>query len=81
MKKVYCKKNYCTISKEDISFSFINDSFYAVYFIDDVYCWIALNNGVVQAFYFDINIQPRFKDYFYTINELRKLKIFKLNSI
>lgn len=80
MKKAYCKRNYCTISKEDINFSFIENLCYNVYYSDDVYCWVGLKNGMIQAFYLNINKHPRFKDYFYNTKELRKFKLSKIEN-
>jgi len=75
MKKVYCKKKF-NLAKNSY---FEKDSYYDVVSFDDGYYWISLGNGMVQLFYI-IDKKPKFEDYFYTIKQVRKIKLSKLNE-
>lgn len=82
MEKAYCKKEYLMSvdNKNNVKYFFMKNSIYNIYYSDDFYCWVELDYGMLQAFYLNVNKHPRFDDYFYTLKELRKLKISELEK-
>ena len=84
MEKAYCKKEFCISEnkKANLKYTFQEGYFYNVYYSDNVYCWVLHENGMIHAFYLvnSLNNLPTFKDYFYTLKELRKIKISKIEN-
>lgn len=79
MKKVYCIKEF-----RSSCFYFLPGTYYEIYYINGNDIWIFIDNekNIVQRFIFNSEREDIiFSDYFLTINELRKNKILKINSL
>ena len=78
--KVVCKKYLY----DNHFLEFKVDHVYDALYKDNDICWILSNNSAFQCFKYNINYSNThklFSDYFYTLEECRKIKLKKINNL
>jgi hypothetical protein len=85
--KVLCKKDFKIHNKDH---SFERNKYYEIRERNNVFCWLKCSDILASKFYYNRREKPDytsevinkrvFSDYFYTSQEIRQMKLIKLNE-